>query len=723
MVNGLRSSEKSFGSIGSTGNIDMRASKQWVQTQFGYGLSNRLYRHRALFTKSTGMNQKGWAFSISGTLRYSDEGFVPGTFYRSESAYIGIDKKTGEGNVLSLLLFGSHVNSGKQGPVLKASVDLLQTHLYNPYWGYQAGQKRNANVTNSFQPVIILTDEFRINNQSSLVTTIGVVSGTKSSTALDWYKARDPRPDYYRYLPGYQADSVLQQTVANRITTHIDQQQVDWDDLYAVNRNSYETLANANGITGNDYSGLRSHYLVEERVAGLQRISANILYNTRLSDDLLFSSGCLVQRQQSHYFKKVNDLLGGEYYVDWNQFAERDFPNDDSVIQNDLNWPNRVLQKGDVYGYDYIVRTSQANAWAALNITKKKTDCFLALNLSSTAYSREGRMRNGLFPDHSFGKTATVFFTNPGCKSGITYKINGQKYVYLHGAIISRAPLFDNVFISPRTRDSKQETISSETISSVELGFVRNAPRIKYRISAYLTRFVNGMDVKTFYHDGYGNFVNYVLSGINKMHTGIESGLEWKLNGRLTLSAAIAAGNYFYTSRQSVTVTADNDASALEKTLIYSKGFKVGGTPQQAYGLNIAYQPSGNMYFNLTGNYFRQQWLDFNPLRRTYAAIENVAEGSEQWNRIISQEKLPDQYTLDFFGGCSFRLKSNRSKKQKTILVNVGINNLLNKKDIISGGYEQLRFDTDTKNIDKFPPKYFYAMGLNFSINLTFRIQ
>ncbi|MCW3088025.1 MAG: TonB-dependent receptor, partial [Sediminibacterium sp.] len=49
-------------------------------------------------------------------------------------------------------------------------------------------------------------------------------------------------------------------------------------------------------------------------------------------------------------------------------------------------------------------------------------------------------------------------------------------------------------------------------------------------------------------------------------------------------------------------------------------------------------------------------------------------------------------------------------------------NNLLDKRDIISGGYEQLRFDTDTRNAGKFPPKLFYAMGLNFSVNLTLRL-
>jgi hypothetical protein len=52
----------------------------------------------------------------------------------------------------------------------------------------------------------------------------------------------------------------------------------------------------------------------------------------------------------------------------------------------------------------------------------------------------------------------------------------------------------------------------------------------------------------------------------------------------------------------------------------------------------------------------------------------------------------------------------------------LSINNLLNNQNIISGGYEQLRFDAETKNPDKFPPKYFYAMGLQFSANISLRL-
>ena len=306
-------------------------------------------------------------------------------------------------------------------------------------------------------------------------------------------------------------------------------------------------------------------------------------------------------------------------------------------------------------------------------------------------------------------------------KAGITYKINGRKYLYLQAAAFSKPPLFDDIFISPRTRDTRQDIIQTEKIKTVEAGYIWNTPKIKLRGSAYISSFKDGMNVTTFYHDGYGNFVNYALSGINKLYIGTEFGAEYKLNNHFTITTAATVGRYYYNSRQMVAVSADNDASVLEKTTIFSQNFRVAGTPQEAYGAVISYQSSGSFYCNLSGNYFRQQWLSINPLRRTYNAVENVVADTEQWHRIIDQQLLPDQYTVDLSAGNSFRLKLFHAKKKQTLVFNLSINNLLNKQDIISGGYEQLRFDTDTKNVDKFPPKYFYAMGLNFSANLSLR--
>ena len=412
MVLGLKPGEQSFGNIGNAVSIDMRASKQRAQTQFSYAFSNRSFTHRWTMTKAIVMNKKGWAFAFSGSWRMADEGYFPGTGYYGGSYFIGVDKRVNEEHLLSVVFFGNSVNNGKQGPVLDESITLVNTTYYNPYWGYQSGKKRNANMGKSHQPVLILTDDHRINNHTSLVTSIGFIVGEKSSTALDWYKAQDPRPDYYRYLPSYQTDSVLRLQVTDAIGENVSLRQINWDHLYDVNRHSMEILHDADGLQGNSFTGLRSHYILEERVVGIKRADVNTIFNTRLNTVLSFSGGASFQIQESHYYKKINDLLGGDYFVDWNQFAERDFPNDVSVIQNDLNKPNRILRKGDVYGYDYTVNTNKLNGWAQINGEQKKIDFFVATQLSYINYLRDGKMQNSLFPYHSFGRSGLSEFTN-----------------------------------------------------------------------------------------------------------------------------------------------------------------------------------------------------------------------------------------------------------------------------------------------------------------------
>jgi len=127
---------------------------------------------------------------------------------------------------------------------------------------------------------------------------------------------------------------------------------------------------------------------------------------------------------------------------------------------------------------------------------------------------------------------------------------------------------------------------------------------------------------------------------------------------------------------------------------------------------------------NVNFNYFDQMWLDFNPVRRTAAAVNGVDPTSANWNTILDQTRLKPQHTLDLFAGYSW-LMNNRFKglhKRTFLLFNLGVNNILNNENIVSGGYEQLRFDFAEKNVNKFPDKRFYAYGINFfaSIGLRF---
>ncbi len=719
---GLRYNTFAFGDIGNSTSIDTRASKQRKQTSFSYAYSNRSYDHRIMFTHSTGINKNGWAFTFSGSRRYADEGYVPGTYYSGWSWFAGIDKRFGQRHLLSIVAFCAPAENGRQGAAVNEIRDIAGTHYYNPYWGYQNGKKRNASVSKTNQPVVILTHDFRINNNTSLVTAAGYSFGDRSLSGIDWYNAPDPRPDYYRYLPSYQNDPYQKQQVEDLLRNNEAARQINWQKFYDINRDSYATIYNADGIPGNNVSGHRSHYVVQERVTNTQRFNFNIVLNTRLSDHIELTAGESYQRMKNHYYQRLNDLLGGDFYVDLNQFAERDYPTDPNANQNDLNHPNRILKAGDKFGYNYDININKITAWLQTVFKFNKFDFFIAGEVSHTEFWRTGNVKSGLFPDNSFGKSTVNVFSNYAVKGGFTYKINGRNYLYINGASLTRAPYFDDAYISARTRDFTQDTLVNQNIQTAEGGYILNAPKLKIRIGGYYTTFKHGFNVLTFYNDQYNNFVNYALSKIDKVHFGGEFGLEAKFARNLTFNAAAAVGRYYYDSRQKAVITVDNSAQQLNVETVYSDNFRVASTPQEAYSAGITYRSPKFWFISLTGNYFDKMWLDFNPIRRTYAAVEGLDPKSDLWHSIIDQTQLDAQYTLDLFAGYSIKLgKISKTNKNIFLSLNAGVNNLLNNKDIITGGYEQLRFDFDNHDVNKFPPKYYYAYGLNYFISATIR--
>jgi len=721
---GLRYNTFSFGDIGSTISIDARASKQRKQTSFGYALSNRNYTHRWSLTHSTGLSKKGWAFTFSGSRRFADEGYVPGTYYNSWSYFAAVDKKLNEKHLLSLTVFGVPTENGRQGAATKEAMDLARSRYYNPNWGYQNGEKRNASVGKTHQPFVILTHDFKLNNSTSLITAAGYSFGDRSTTALDWYNAPDPRPDYYRYLPSYYAnDPYQQQQQVSLWRTSDDARQINWSRLYDVNRNNRETILNANGQTGNTVTGLRSRYIIEDRIINTKRANLNTVLNTRISNHVDLTFGGTYQSQNNHYYKQVADLLGGDFYVDLNQFAERDFPTNPDAAQNDLNNPNRILKVGDQYGYNYNILINKATAWGQGVFKFSKVDLFIAGQISNTRFWREGNVRSGLFPNNSLGKSNVNDFLNYAVKGGATYKINGRNYLYANGAYLTRAPFFENAYVSPRTRDFVQDFMTNEVVSSTEAGYIKNTPNLKLRLSGYITRFENQMNVLSFFHDEYRSLVNYKLSNIDKLHYGAEFGFESKLTSTLSLTGAAALGRYYYDSRQNATITLDNDPTVMEKDLVFAQNFRVASTPQEAYSLGLSYRSPKFWFISLTGNYFDQMWLEFNPIRRTYQAIQGLEEKGTQWNNIIDQTKWDGQFTVDLFAGYSWKLPKqyNINHKPVFLVLNAGVNNLLNNQDIITGGYEQLRYDFENKNPNKFPAKVYYAYGLNYFLSATLR--
>lgn len=184
-----------FSNIGGLTNIVTSASQYRKQIKASYSYSNRMYHNRAMLTYSSGLMKGGWAVTVSGSRRWAQEGYIEGTFYDAWAYFLAAEKRLGEKHSLALTVFGAPTRRGQQAAAVQEAYDLTGSNYYNPHWGYQNGEKRNARVKQFHEPVFILNHFFNINDRTKLTTTASYIFGTDSWSSLTWYNAPNPRPD------------------------------------------------------------------------------------------------------------------------------------------------------------------------------------------------------------------------------------------------------------------------------------------------------------------------------------------------------------------------------------------------------------------------------------------------------------------------------------------------------------------------------------------------
>lgn len=722
---GLNPSNYTFGSLDGSFNIDARASKQRKQFAISYANSNRTYDHRLMASYGTGLLKGGWAFSASLSRRSGDEGYVPGTFTDGWSWFASVEKKISTDHSLSLTHFGANTMTGRANPAIQEAYDLTGSNFYNPNWGYQNGEVRNARVARQQNPLTILSHEWRISSKAELETSIGYQYGTNALSGFDWFNAPDPRPDYYRNLPSYITDPTAAAIVADRWRNDPNVSQVNWERIYNTNQSSFDSVQNANGIDGLTVFGKRSRYIIEERVTDSKRFTVNSTYNQVVNDHLVISAGVLYQFQESDNYKRVKDLLGGEFYVDLNQWAQLDFPDSVEAIQNNLDTPNRILKEGDRFGYSYLTTVTKTTGWAQAQFKFDRFDFFVAGRVDATEFFRTGKYRNGIFSETSLGDSEKQNFSTGGVKGGITYKLNGRNYFFANAALESRAPIFENVFVSPRTRNDIIPNLVNEKISSFEVGYLLRAPKAKIRTTLFYTQFNDGYNTLSFWHEDFRTLVNYTLSNIDRRHIGLEFGTDVNLGKGLSANLAASIGQYYYTDRMSAVITQDNNAAVLaENETIYSKNFYFANGPQSAFSAGLFYRAKKFWSVSLTGNVFANNYVDFNPARRTVAGVDLLEDGPVREN-IIDQQKADAQFTLDMFANKSWRVSDliNGFRRNTFLVLNLGISNILDNQEMIVTGFEQLRFDYTDKNPNKFPPRYYYGFGRTYFASIIVRFN
>ncbi len=724
---GMAMAEYGIGGFNGTTVINATASSIRKGFRFSLANGNNAYRWRALATYGSGKSDNGWSYALSFSTRQGGNDWVKGVYTNAFGYYGSVEKEFCAGGTLALTVIGAPSERGAQNASTQEVYDLVGSNFYNSNWGYQNGKMRNARVRRSHEPVIVLNYNYDISSRTKLYAMASYRFGFNGYSALDWYNNADPRPDYYRYLPSYylQPGSNYNIDQANNAIegwrTSNDYRHINWDGLYNDNYNSLYSV-NPHNINYAPLAERRSIYVIEERHVDQRdaNIKLQLVHLTR--GDFKIAGGLQYRWNRAEYYKTIKDLLGGDSWLNVDQFAERDNYNfDPNIAQNDMDHPNRKVTVGDKYGYDYYGYVQDARAWASMSFSKGNWEGYAGLEGGYNTFWRDGIYRKGLFPDNSKGKSAQQEFWTYTGKAGATYKISGAHTVSGAVAYVVSAPYFSEAFISPRTRNSVIDYLTTDKSLSGELSYSLRLPGFKAKVTGFYGQIKDQTKLITFYDDVEGTFVNFAMSGIDQQNMGIEFGAEVALPANLYLTGVLNYGRYLYTSNPLVTETEDSsDDILLHDEPVYWKNYRVPGTPQVAANLGLEYRAPSYLFIGVDCNYYDKNYIDMNPVRRIDAAYLGLDDAGRA--AMSGQEKFKSAFVLNANIGKSWYIK-----RVYNLGVNLSVNNILNNKDVRTGGYEQLRLQRNrddggtVTSYTPFPSRYFYLMGTNYYLNIFLR--
>ena len=779
VTSGLTMSDFGVGGIGGTTNINARASQLRKGFRASVVNATQLYRFRAMVSYASGQLDNGWSYGFTLSTRQGGNGYVEGVYYNAYGYFFSAEKAFNDKHRLSATIMAAPTQRGAQQASTQEAYDLFGDNYYNPNVGYQNGKLRNSRVRNMHEPIAMLNYNWQISENTSLSAATSLRFGKNGYSALTWYKGEDPRPDYYRQLPSYYGDRLERRLILNNfaenngLTIPFTDTDLETDRLkyqeFTENWNPYIDFDgiirdNKNGdVDGRYGEGHRAAAMIEERHTDQLDYNFAAQLNHVFRGGSKLTAGLRARINRTEYYTLVKDLLGGDYWLDVDKFAERDFGANELSYQNNMAYYRehgqaQAVKEGEKYNYDYYAHVRQAQVWAQYEIKAGGFTADLGAELGASSMWREGLWEKGLFLNEnaggnrnltSYGDSYKFNTITYKFKANLNYQFSGAHAVEVNAAAIQDAPAFNNAFVSARTRNQLTPGLKAEKMYGFDVTYKLNLPWVRARLSAYYTQMLDGSKVISFYDDTQGSFTNFAMSGIDKRYMGLELGFSVPIAWGLSLQGAVSLGDYEYTSNPEFTQMIDNSATDIVHSVVKWEGMKVESTPQTAINVGFNFKGPNNWYASLDFNYYDRLYLSMNPMYRTQY-LENEIKRIYDYNnletgrqkaeviRIIdeirAQEDMGRAYTLSASIGKSWRIAYKYN-----LGFSLQVNNILNNQNIRTGGYEQMRLNKLSDPIifpdnegqmtivkkpttySRFNSKYFYMNGINYYLNIYFR--
>ena len=724
VTSGLQAAEVGVGGIGGTTNIVTSPSQIRKGLRASVVSANQMYRFRAMVTYASGYQDNGWAYAFSFSSRQGGNSYVDGVYYNAYGYFAAVEKRFNDRHRLSLTLLGAPTERGAQQAAVQEAYDLVGNNYYNPNWGYQNGKKRNARVRDNHEPLVMMNYTFDISDRSKIDLATSLRFGKNGYSALTWQNGPDPRPDYYRYLPSF---FVLKQDPMSAglyydawRANYMNIRHFDWDEMYRANYRQTDPEDEATYGPGR-----RSNYIVEERHTDQLdwNFAANFSHMFRNNSRL--HGGVALRRNRTEYYSEVKDLMGGQYWANVDKFAERDMVSSPISAQNDVEYYLRhghayKARTGDKINYDYYAHVFRTRGWLMYEMSFGGFRANVGGEVGSAALWREGLWRKGLFPYNSKGNSDVQKYFTYKVKGNFSYRFSGSHAIEANVIYMQDAPEFQSAFVSPRTRNTATPGIGTEQVLGIDASYNLRLGDVKARVSGYYTTMKNTTKVISYYDDVAATFTNFAMSGIDKLHFGLEAAVSVPIYRGLSFNGALSLGQYTYDSDPDYVQTQDNSARIVSEGKVYWKNFRVESSPQTALNLGLSFRSNKNLFLSVDWNYYNNQYLSMSPIYRTDAVIDEGGMSMEDLANIRRQEKFGSAYTLNASIGKNWYVQ-----RKYTLGFSLEVKNILNDQDIRTGGYEQTRIAesdlTSSTSYQPFDSKYFYMFGTTYYLNLYFR--
>jgi hypothetical protein len=327
---------------------------------------------------------------------------------------------------------------------------------------------------------------------------------------------------------------------------------------------------------------------------------------------------------------------------------------------------------------------------------------------------RRGYFEKELYAGNaSYGRSESYVLTPAMLNASCRYS-TGNHDISAAMMISANSPNRDDVFLQPDYNNRLVDKPELATTLSAEVAYSYVARRLRIKASLYLNSTTRESDVVRYYDDLAGESADAVVSGIGRIHYGVEATADVTWSHLFSSSFSLNAAQYRYHRNPSVTIYTDDDNTLIAKTISNMRGHHVGAPEVALYG-DICFRLNGWMA-RASVQYWALGYSTPSVVRRTERLLSYAASAEER-EALKHQQRLPDAATLDI--ALSKRIKINDDTSLSILL---SARNILG-TNVVYSSYEENRISlrkVDSRtDVSPFANRLSYAYPRLFTLSAS----